>query len=183
MDHHAITQDSFEALLGWLGPTRDEGARKYETVRRKLTHIFMKKGCADPEDLADTTINRVIVKLPSIQAGYVGDPTNYFCGVARIVYLESLRRREILTDYFPPVPTPDPVLAMARVCLRTCLSQIPADQRDLVLDYYVDQNQIKTHSRRELATELGISVNALRLRTFRIRMVLEKCVMDCIGEK
>src|SRR5215217_6821129 len=84
MNNQAITHDSFEALLSWLGSTRDEGAEKYETVRTRLLRIFMRKGCTDPEDLADITINRVIAKVSTIRADYVGDPANYFCGVARI---------------------------------------------------------------------------------------------------
>ncbi|MDQ3666546.1 MAG: sigma-70 family RNA polymerase sigma factor [Acidobacteriota bacterium] len=181
MNHQAITHDSFEALLSWLGPTRDEGARKYETIRSRLVRIFMKKGCTDPEDLADTAINRVTAKLGQIKDSYVGDPANYFCGVARMVYLESLRRKEITTDFFPVVHATDTVLDAARECLRSCLSKLSADQRDLVLDYHVDEKRARIESRRELAQELGLSANALRLRAYRIRAELEKCVLNCMG--
>ena|SRR5215217_7358730 len=181
MNNQVITPDSFEALLSWLGTTRDEGARKYETIRARLIRIFMKKGCTDPEDLADITINRVIGKLQTITTDYVGDPAAYFCGVARMVYFESRRRKEFAIDYTPVTLTPDIALNQARQCLRACLSQLPTQQRDLVLDYYVDEKSAKIKSREERATELGLSVNALRIRAHRIRGVLEKCVTECMN--
>ena len=180
MSHQVITPDSFEALLSWLGGTRDEGARKYENIRARLIRIFMNKGCTDPEDLADTTINRVIGKLQTITTDYVGDPTAYFCGVARMVYFESRRRKELAIDYTPVTLTPDVALDQARQCLGDCLSQLPAQQRDLVLDYYVDEKGARIKSREELATELGLSLNALRIRAHRIRGVLQKCVTECM---
>jgi DNA-directed RNA polymerase specialized sigma24 family protein len=182
MNHQAMTHDLFEALLSWLGPTRDEGARKYEIIRSRLIRIFMKKGCTDPEDLADTAINRVMVKLSQIKDNYVGDPANYFCGVARIVYLESLRRKEVNTDFFPVGSLTDTVLDAARECLHSCLGKLASEQRDLVLDYYVEEKRTKIESRRLLADELGLSANALRLRAHRIRAGLEKCVFGCMGD-
>lgn len=181
MKQQTITPDSFEALLRWLGPTRDEGAHKYEVVRTRLIRIFMKKGCTDPEDLADTTINRVISKLPTILPTYEGDPAHYFCGVARNVYFDYRRRKEIAVDVTATTPAFDPILDKARECLRFCLSALPAVQREVVLDYYVDEKSAKIRSRQQLALELGLSLNALRIRAHRIRTGLEKCVTECIG--
>ena len=181
MKQQAITPDSFEALLKWLGPTRDEGAHKYEVVRTRLIRIFMKKGCTDPEELADTTINLVMSKLPTILPTYVGDPAHYFCGVARNVYFDYRRRKEITVEATATTPAFDLILDKARECLRLCLSELPDDQRELVLDYYVDEKTARIRSRQQLALELGLSVNALRIRAHRIRAGLEKCVTECIG--
>src|SRR5688572_831405 len=125
MSNQVVTPDSFEALLSWLGTTRDEGAQKYETIRTRLIRIFMKKGCTDPEGLADITINRVLSRVATIRDDYVGDPAKYFCGVARMVYLEQLRRKEVASDTVAVAPIPEPVLDDARECLRSCLSQLP----------------------------------------------------------
>jgi RNA polymerase sigma factor (sigma-70 family) len=181
MNHQVITHDSFEALLSWLGPTRDEGAQKYESIRTRLIRIFIKKGCTDPEDLTDITINRVAEKVSTISADYVGDPANYFVGVARHVFREWLRRKEISTEPSPVEPAFEIELDPARQCLRKCLGRLPDDQRDLVLDYYVDQKRAKIELRQDLAMELGVSANALRLRAHRLRSVLEKCVMECLA--
>lgn len=182
MNNQTITPESFEALLSWLGATRDEGARKYEAIRARLIRIFLKKGCTEPEDLADTTINRVIRKVPSIRTDYVGDPANYFCGVARIVYLEWLRRKELAVEATAITPAVEIDLNQTRKCLRKCLSQLPVKQRDLVMDYYVGDKRGKIDSRQQLASELGISANALRIRAHRIRIGLENCVVQCIGD-
>lgn len=181
MNNQTITPDSFEALLSWLGATRDEAALKYEAIRNRLVAIFLKKGCTDAEDLADTTINRVTKKVASIRQEYVGDPASYFCGVARLVYLESRRRKEITVEATATTPAFDIDLNHTRECLHRCLSKLPVSQRDLVMDYYVDERRAKIDSRQRLASELGVSVNALRIRAHRIRVSLEKCVMECVG--
>ena len=181
MNNQVITHDSFEALLSWLGTTREEGAQKYEIIRARLIRIFMNKGCRDAEDLADTTINRVIGKLSTITPDYEGDPASYFCGVARLVYFESRRRKELTIDREPVTPAPDPDLDQAKQCLRSCLEQLPSQQQVLVLDYYVDEKSEKIKSRQQLASELGLTVNALRIRAHRIRTSLERCVKECMA--
>ena len=180
MPDQEITSELFENLLEWLGPTREEGARTYEDVRNRLIRILLKKGCSDPEDLADETVNRVTLKLPEIRAKYVGNPLWYFISVARIVWLESLRPKEIPYDSVPEVIV-QPEVDFARECLRQCLTLLPPDQRDLVLDYHVNKRRAKIELHRKMADELGLSPNALRLRTHRIRIALEKCVLDCLN--
>jgi DNA-directed RNA polymerase specialized sigma24 family protein len=174
-----ITQESFDALLDWLDENRETAGRKYETIRHRLIRLFVNRGCGDAEDLADLTITRVVTRLPDVADHYVGEKINYFCGVARNVYLESRRRKEIATDALPQplAERPDPV----RECLRQCLDELPAEQRDLVLDYYVYEKRAKIDHRKRLAEELGITANALRLRAHYVRVELEKCVRRCAG--
>lgn len=179
MTDREITSELFESLLEWLGPTREEGARKYEEVRNRLIRLFQKKGCTDPEDLADETVNRVTLKLPEIKETYVGNPIWYFISVARLVWKESLRLKEISYEHVPEKVI-HPEVDAARECLRQCLTLLPADQRDLVLDYHVDSKRAKIDLRRQMAEELNLSTNALRLRIHRLRMVLEKCVLACL---
>ena len=68
-------------------------------------------------------------------------------------------------------------------CLERCLEQLPPDNRDLVLRYYQQERKAKIEHRKSLATELGIAVNALRIRAHRIRLVLQRCVRDCIEQQ
>ena len=96
-----LTQESFNQLLAWLSPSRDQAGRKYEEIRFRLIKILTCRGCLVPEDLADETINRVAKKVPEIAATYVGDPALYFFGVANNVHLEFLRRKP---DPVPPQP-------------------------------------------------------------------------------
>src|SRR5215207_6031462 len=84
--------ENFEHLLEWLDPDRERAGARYEEIRRALIKIFTTRGCAEPEDLADETITRVCRKVRTIAPTYVGDPANYFYGVAKNVHLEYLRR-------------------------------------------------------------------------------------------
>ena len=61
-----LTKEAFDALLGWLDPNREVAGQKYEVIRRRLITIFSCRGCAEAEDLADETINRVASKLSAI---------------------------------------------------------------------------------------------------------------------
>src|ERR1043166_3680616 len=87
-----LTQEAFDALLDWLDADREVAARKYETIRLRLVKIFVCRGCADAEDLADETINRVVAKLPEIAADYVGEPAAYFYAVSQWIHQEYLRK-------------------------------------------------------------------------------------------
>jgi DNA-directed RNA polymerase specialized sigma24 family protein len=180
MADREITAELFENLLEWLGPTREESAGKYEVIRNRLIKILLKKGCTHPEDLADETVNRVTLKLPEIRAKYVGEPLWYFVSVARLVWLESLREKEIPYDSVPEARVM-PQRDLARECLQHCLTLLPQDQRELVLDYHLNQKRAKVDLHRQMAEELGVSANALRLRTHRIRVGLEKCVLECLN--
>ena len=54
-----------------------------------------------------------------------------------------------------------------------------ADARTLILEYYQDQRRQKINRRVRLATQLGLSANALRSRAQRVRDGLERCVRAC----
>lgn len=179
----SIDRESFDRLLSWLAPCHEAAGQKYETIRGGLIKLFVSRGFHDAEDLADVVINRVISRLPDIWNVYDGDPANYFYGVARKVLLEAGRRKEIAAGV-PPAVTAAEEKAIPGVeyeCLVTCLQRLPADQRELVLDYYLDEKQLKISNRRHLAQKLNLTAAALRVRAHRIRVTLEKCVRRCVG--
>jgi DNA-directed RNA polymerase specialized sigma24 family protein len=65
-------------------------------------------------------------------------------------------------------------------CLENCISQLPSELRDLILRRVEADRSSKLDYRRALAEELGISENSLRLRVYRIRVVLKKCINECL---
>src|SRR5689334_18303278 len=95
------TPEAFDTLLGWLHNDRDEAGKKYEVIRVRLIRIFTCRGCSEPEDLADETINRVTAKISEVAQNYHGDPALYFYGVAKKVHLEYSRRHPPLTPSVP----------------------------------------------------------------------------------
>lgn len=175
-----ITQDAFDNFLRWLDPDRELAGKKYEDIRRRLIRIFACRGCSVSEELADETINRVIRKMQELADSYIGDPALYFYGVARNVHLEHVKKGP------PPLPTPAPDTPQQKEreyeCLEVCMDRLPAENRQLVLEYYQEEKRVKIDHRRELADRLGIAPNALRIRMHRIRASLQLCVESCLNQ-
>lgn len=174
-----LTQEAFDALLAWLDPDRELAAQKYESIRTRLIKIFACRGCIEAEDLADETINRVTNKLPEIQATFAGEPARFFYGVANKIQLEYSRSQRTT-----PVPQPagngeDSELEYE--CLDRCMEKLSSENRQLVLSYYQEEKHAKIEHRKELATNLGIALNALRIRAHRIRASLQQCVKQCVS--
>jgi len=174
----ALTKEAFDRLLQWLDTDRERAGAAYETIRLRLIKIFARRGCGEAEDLADETINRVTAKIEQLSSEYVGNQALYFYGVAQKVHLEYVRSRH--------KRSPEPVLQLESnddaeyECLDRCLETLAAENRNLMLRYYLDDKQAKIRNRKQLADELGIAVNALRIRTHRIRNLLQKCVQACV---
>jgi len=177
-----ITQEEFDALLDWLNADREKAAEQYEWIRRRLIKIFVSRGSHTPEELADATINRVTRKLHEIRGSYVGEPAHYFCGVAIYIWRESLRKDKppAVAPTRASTPTEDEERDYA--CLEKCLSKLPQSDRDLAVAYYQHEKHAKIDHRKSLAEQMGIAINALRIRACRIRSGLLKCVELCRAE-
>jgi DNA-directed RNA polymerase specialized sigma24 family protein len=176
-----LDQESFERMLAWLDPDRERAGSRYETIRTRLIRIFVSRGCAHAEDLADETINRVCDRVGEIAATYTGDPALYFYGVATKVHLEYLRRNARVA-VLPPRDAPEDKEA-AHACLDRCLASLPAETRDLVVAYYREDGQAKIDLRRSLAERAGGGLNALRIRMYRLRAELQACVELCMDSQ
>lgn len=179
-DGGGLTPEALEALLAALDPDREQACIRYLQIRHKLVRIFEWRGCTSPDDLTDETINRVARRIAEglIPANLYG----YFCGVAHLVYKEFLRReaREhaaLESGDWPPFSSGEPAADRRRLdILSECLQTLDADQRRLVLEYHRDDNHIC--SRKDLSRELGVPMNALRIRVHRLRRKLEECVAE-----
>lgn len=176
----AITQEQWDSLLNWLSDDPELAGEKYETIRGGLVRFFVSKGFNDAEDLADETINRVIIRLPDIRDTYEGDPSRYFHGVARFVMLERLRIREVTVEvsaiWVEPRPTSED-----QECLEKCLRVLPDSKRDLILDYYLYEGHDKIEHHKQMAAEREITEGALRVRVHHIKVSLETCMQKCTG--
>ena len=176
-----LTQEAFDRLLGWLDHDRERAGARYEEIRTRLIKIYARRGCPVPEELTDETINRVAKKLAEIVASYRGDPTLYFFGVANHVYREYVRKRP---DPLPmPAPDPPERVEHAYRCLDRCLDQITPESRHLIFEYFREERAAKIENRKQLSNRLGISINTLRTRAFRIRTVLQNCVSQCVRDR
>ena len=179
-----LTPSAFERLLKTLDSDRDRAALAYERLRDRVEGLLRWWGAAHAADLADETIDRVAANLErgaSVSAQSFGA---YVRGVARLVFYESQRRdareRPIAEDVAAPELEAGDEQKL--VCLDGCLANLDPSDRKLVLGYYDLGREVKAEARRRLASKLGISPLALRVRAFRIRERLEACVLDCLKQ-
>jgi DNA-directed RNA polymerase specialized sigma24 family protein len=185
-----LSPRGFERLLDQLHADRDTAGRTYEQLRRRLVRFFEGRRCAFPEEHADETLNRVARKLDAGET--IQDVTTYVIGIARMIVKEAARsasREAALQaasrtpDHVSPLPDPASVESTRLLdCLHGCLDHLAPPDRDLIVQYYQDEKRAKIRSRKGLATKLGVEMNALRLRAFRIRAALEACVERCAGQ-
>jgi len=68
-------------------------------------------------------------------------------------------------------------------CLDRCMRALPADDAQLILDYYRGEQRVKIEQRRRLAEERHLSANALKVRACRIREKLEACINACRADR
>jgi RNA polymerase sigma factor (sigma-70 family) len=184
--HSEISPESFDEILTWLNPDREVAAAMYVQLRYDLAKIFTWRRCTDPEGLTDQVFDRVAKKVHDLRPIYEGDPRNYFHGVARNLIKEDLKKLKTQTSFKSDVPeTPaddkDAETAdMRQECLHACLQALSAEKRQLIVDYYSREKQAKIDQRSELARQLGVSVETLRVRVYRIRETLEQCIERCL---
>jgi hypothetical protein len=174
MDKGAPARDDFDKLLRWLDPDRDKAGEKYTKIQLRLIRIFSSRGCCDVEDLADKTINVVILKIDWLLENYVGDPALYFYAVAKKIYLESLKKKPAPDP--PPIDPTPPHLEKVCSLLDECLEELSSADRNLVLGYQEGDKQEKIKNRKKLAQELKISRNALRIKVHHIHARLRECL-------
>ena len=180
----AITQEAFDKLLAAFGEDRESAAKKYIEIRSNLVRFFEWRGCPFPEDHADETINRVAKRL--VEGEEIGNPTGYCMGVARMllleIYKERAREQKALGEMgsSPVFHTDDSESEVQIECLRSCLQNLPADSRELIIEYYQGEKGTKIKNRKKLVERLGIPVNTLRMRALRLREKIQTCVEDCL---
>src|SRR5262249_58023758 len=65
-------------------------------------------------------------------------------------------------------------------CLNQCLQNLPPESLHLITKYHLGEGAMDKARRKELAQSLGIPLNALRIRAYRIRAAIEECVRNCL---
>lgn len=183
----ALTQDGFDQLLAWLDSDRERAAIRYETIRVSLIRILTWRGSNNPEDLADETINRVAEKVHLLTNTFVGDPAIYFYAVAKRLFKEEQRNAQAHVSlnegdkFTQPAPNlEEPTDECVYDCLAFCLQDAGKENEKLILTYYSGERQVRITNRKALAQQLGIPLNALRVRMHRIRSSLEMCIENCL---
>lgn len=173
---------AFEKFLLWLATDRDLALKRYDEIRKKIVKFFVRKGCADPEEMFAETRDRVTKIIGA--GGEYPNADALFYSVANNVWRESLRNPK-----FEPLPPDPPIPAIPNNetkeleahCLDTCLTRLPDGERDLISLYYQGKGRNKIEARKRLAADHG-GENTLRIKTFRIRSRLRACMDHCMNQ-
>ena len=185
-----LSQYVFDRLLAWLDDGTESHGERYLEMRRRLVSYFDRRNRPAADELADETLNRVARTLEQGGEIVVRPPARYCYIIARFVLFEDLRRgrrhvgldestlsadgRAMLAEL-----TEDHLREQRLDCLDRCLDRLKPEQRTLIVEYYRDTGRQKIERRRALADRLGISMNALAIRTSRIRDTLLMCMNGC----
>ena len=178
----------FSALLSWLAAEGSTAGAAYESLRKRLVGLFSFWGSAFPDEGADETFLRVAVRLHAGEVVHTGSRIAYLRGVARFVFLEELRRRELDRAVLQRQPEQSPIEGAEAEgsqhggCLQECLQELDPDTRALVLDYYAGEERERIDRRQWLAERLGIGLVPLRNRMQRLRQKLRACMNGCLGD-
>ncbi len=182
----ALTKEAFDRFLGRLDVDRDKAGEKYECIRLKLLKYFEWRESDLPDMDVDETINRVARRIEEGENVY--SLNGYIYGVAKLVYAESLKRRnrkqELIDDTSRDelIVEPDNLETTERLgCFDRCLGYLTKEDREIITEYYQYEKGQKIAYRKQLAIRFGISPNALRIRAHRQRVNLEACVGECLG--
>ncbi len=180
-----INKKGFEELLFWLDENREIAGQKYESIRSRLIKFFQGRGCFIAEELADETIDRVIQQIENLTQKYQGEPALFFYGVGKNVFHEFLRRPQTV-ELSPFLTEPDGNSSeetQRSNCFSNCLKTLTEEQQKLIVSYYEEEKIARINQRKQLTKELNISPVNLRIRVFKIRNSLKKCIANCVNKK
>jgi DNA-directed RNA polymerase specialized sigma24 family protein len=182
------TPQSFEKLLTAFDADNEKAGKKYEYARVKLLRYFEQKGIYDTDRYIDITLDRVMRRLDEGES--VANIMAFIYAVASYVRLEAWNEQKQLREaeveikkdteqkQWEDLSDTNP----RQVCLDKCLNNLPIETRILILDYYSAERSAKIKLRRQMAQNMGIEMNALRIRAHRIRLSLETCVHKCVAQ-
>lgn len=191
----ATSPEPLSVLLACLDADVGKAWAQYELIRRRLVKFFECNRCWPAEDYADEALDR-IAKRSDVQQ--IRDIASFAVGVARNLRFEDHKRTRRI-EYLDGSPAGAEALAdphdyqcdiveqideeVRLQCLKKCLGEMPADERDLVLDYYSAEGSKHYKHRRALAQRQGLKMDALRVRMNRSREKLERCVDQCLAAR
>lgn len=178
-----------DKVLSLLAPDAEQAAVEYSRLHERLTRFFEWNSTDDPTALADEALDRLgrRASAADMERG-VRSASAFVLGVARHLLQEERRRKArgveaqrvwISATIEPPSPESEKMDA----ALQHCLAQMKPDRRKLIEAYYGRSGAQKIKAHRDIATEYGLSLNALRNRVLRLRKELEASVRRYFDEQ
>jgi hypothetical protein len=181
-----MDQKHFKLLLGNLDPEPENAGEKYVFLHSKIVFLVERERhlSSKAEEIADETLNRVGKKIEDkIKKREQIDNINGYAYMVFRYVLKEFRRKfppedELppdIRDEFEPENESDPPLDCLDKCLEEDLSK---KALDLILSYYDPHAD-----RKKLAGDLHIEPNYLKLKAYKIRQRLRKCIGKCMKKQ
>jgi DNA-directed RNA polymerase specialized sigma24 family protein len=180
-----LTQKELEQLLGFLEADRDRAGAAYNRLRNLLVNECTRRNHSAPDAGADAVLDRVAARLASGLALERAKLEPFCKGITRLVCLEDHRhqwrgqqaahlqaaQQQIRSE----VDREQELRQQER-----CLQELTVAERALLQAYYqrisLGTFHESTQERLQLAAQMGVNLNTLRLRVHRLRLRLEECV-------
>ncbi|HEU4712098.1 MAG TPA: hypothetical protein VFS76_11065 [Pyrinomonadaceae bacterium] len=171
----SLEQNSFDELFSLLEPQGLSTESRFTLCRRKLVKFFVWRHCTDPDSLADETIVRLLKNVDQGTKISGDNPYSYVYAIAIHVFQEHTRLKSKTTSLTDVAELPQvSISAAVDGCGALCLKELAPEKRELLARYYLDSDD-----RNDTADEQFATINALRLRIYRIKQELKRCRQKC----
>ena len=185
-----LTPAAFSRLLEWLDDGVGSEGERYLEMRRRLVSYFDRRNRPSADDLASETLSRIGRTLEKDGAIPITPPARYCYLVAKCVLLENVRCESLQVafgelriavanagDGVAPHELGEGLTIEGQRLERIgrCLQELKPEQRQFVVDYYRGSGRQTIERRRDMATGLGLTLDALGIRASCIRRSLEAC--------
>lgn len=180
-----LKQEEFDALLALFSNDREEAGAAYAELRRNLVRFFEMRNCRDSDLLADETLSRVAARAHTFDPLRHVRPSTFAFGFAAKILLEYTRDPRKMkigyeaweeSSFSPALPLEEGTDEDDLDRLDKCLGEMSAENRELLISYYSKEKQEKIELRRAMAEKLGIKIETLHIRVYRLREALKKCM-------
>ena len=176
-----LTQTAFSQLLSQFSDNEEVASEQYLILQRNLIRFFETRSVPNADQATDEVFNRITKKIE--EGEVIEKMSSYALTVARFVALEIFKKPKLTElpegfeekiSYTINEVDDEQDILLAR--LEKCLSSLPSENKQLVLQYYDGETHHKIENRRQIAKTLGLQQNALTKKITRLREKLEKCL-------
>jgi DNA-directed RNA polymerase specialized sigma subunit len=98
------------------------------------------------------------------------------------VHQEYQREEQKRLTLIEPEHRPTEELEKEDWCLTQCLGNLPESERKLFELYFQGEKRVRINRRKQLAVELMLTANALRIRAYKLRKEMHQCLVTCLSQ-
>lgn len=181
----SLNPTAWAKFIRHLAEDEEQAGLEYERLRSLAVKYFAWRGCPDPINLANITLDRVIRRYD--EGVNIVNLKGYLRGVALHVYQEWLAGLVETVDLPEDLPAEEEEEAdedeaddRKMVCMKECIAALPPEDRDLLYEFFEGRAGARARNREALARRKNLSRSGLGTLIHRIRKRLKKCRGNCL---